>query len=287
MALLSSRALTSFSRSVSSGRVFARFEFNQDDIDPLVEDLNYVTTPGVIESAADLRGAGKQVLAFLKANFPDRNAQQGTRSLAAAKIAARGGVAAPIKRPLNLKAGWRVNFYSAASVSGNGVSGGTSLLGFYIDHKLQDRARVRTILASLESGSRAYTIRPKRKKSLLFPDGYPDGQEGVFAKEAHIPARAGFGYMKKTEDYADSLLAAHGSTLEDALADIIEKGKRLKVSALGQAADSEPTSTVSDALEQLGEESASTILTRAKSPLKALKTLKKRMKSRRFLKGYR
>lgn len=288
MAELSTRQVASFARSISSGRVFARFEFNKKDLDPLVEDLNYVTMPGVVGAAADIRGAGNKVLAYLKANFPDR----GTSSLRVSRVLGRRKFGRtgfrPVKRrSLRLKEGWRVNFYATSPINTKGATRGTSLLGFYIDHRQANRDRIRTILASLESGSRPYTIRPKRKKSLFFPESYPDGMEGVSAMYAHIPARKGFGFLRKTEDYADSLLAAHGSLLENELQRVIEKGKRFKQIALGQGMKSEPTAAVSDALESIGEQAASTTLSKAKSPLKAIRTLKKRIKSRKFPPGFR
>lgn len=283
MAELSSRMVSSFSRSVSSGRVFARWEADNQTWDPLVESLNYVTTPGVIESAADVRGAGRKVLAFLKAQYPTRSGALGADRLMGSSRLSKLRYAAKPRRSLNLAAGWRVNFYSASTVNGKGAAGGSSLLGFYIDHRLQERARVRTIIASLESGSRGYRIYPVRARALLIPSrgGH------AFSEHANIPSRRGFGFLRKTEEYADSLLAAHGSLLEQELARIIEKGHRMKLSTLSAASDNEPTEAISSALEALGEESAIRTLSRAKSPLKAIRTLKKKLISRKFPKSYR
>jgi hypothetical protein len=275
MPALSSRAVASFERSLSSGRVFARVEFVKKDIDSFVEDLQYAALPGTIESAAKIREAGSKVLAFLKSNYPKES------SATAASRDIDG------KDPSGIVDGWRVKFYSAGFLR----SGTASLLGFYIDHRNSASARVRMIIASLESGSRRYTIRAKRPRKMLrfWAGGMSEDSDVAFAREVVIPARRGFGFLKKTEDFASSLEVAHGSMLENEIAAVIEKGKRFRTAPLSQSAvESEGISArVAEAASTIGARNISGLLSSQRSPLGKVMTLKKRLASRRFSSSFR
>lgn len=271
--MASSRALATFSSDVRSGRTFVRFRFAKEDVTALVEDLNYATTPAVIQEAAQVREYGRKVLEYLKANFPSEN--RSPRAALLRKGRRYDTIAA--RKPLGLREGWRVSFYSAATVYGGQVSSGASLWGFYIGHKLAKSERIQTILKSLESGSRPYTIAPVTAEVLAFPAAYPPNGENVFAKRADIPARKGYAFLEKTEAYADNLLARHGSTLEDELQRIVEKGTRLKKLALGVTPSS---GNVLDSMSDAA--SVGDALASQKNPLGAIRTLKRRVKTRKF-----
>lgn len=264
------QSVTSFGRSLSSGRVFARVEFKQDDIDSLVGDLNYAALPGTIERAGDVRSLGSKVLAYLKANYPQESA-----------TTAEGRVFSK-RSPSKIVDGWRVKFYSAEVTRG----GAASLVGFYLNHAQEDNSRTRTIIASLESGSRPYRIFPVEAKQLRF---LGENNRPTYAKFADIPARKGFGFIKKTENYAESLLAPTGSIIEKEIGDIVEKSRRLNIVNSLNAEDvaSAPASTVSAALDAIRAKSRTKSLFGRKSPLDSVKTLKRKLASRRFRKSFR
>lgn len=270
MAQLSSRTVASFGRSLSSGRVFAKFEFNQKDIDSLTEDLSYAALSGTIENAGQIREAGRKVLAFLKANYPKESA------------ATRSNNALTGRRSSRIVDGWTVKFYTSKFTR----SEASSLLGFAIEHRQAANDRIRTIIASLESGSRSYKITANDAQALRFRSNLRKRIQ--FASSAEIPARRGFGFLNKTEKYADDLTAAHGSMLERELVNIIEKGKSFKTqSGLSAAALAEPSAPVSAALDALSVTDASDALSRVRSPLKSIKSIKGRLASRRFSKSFR
>lgn len=247
----------SVARGVASGQTFVHFRFNESDINGLVSDLNYATTPAVVQSAARVREYGENVLEYLKRRFPSKGSGTGATT--------------------NLRAGWRVKFYSGATRYAGTVASTASLWGFYIEHRRQRSERVSTILNSLEFGSRAYTIRPTNGKALLVPKAYPARGGSIFATKADIPSRKGYGFMQSTAEFADRLLVKHGSLLEDEMHRIIEKGARLKQLQLGA------TSSSGDVLEAAAEApEVISALAKQKNPLKALARLKQRNKSRKL-----
>ena len=266
--------LQGLSRSVEAGRSFVRFQFEESALNSFVEDLNYASTQGAIQSVTQLRSIGNQVLAKVKENFPQR------KSLAAVQSSI--GYRAIRPKSLNLIKGWRVNFYDAAVIANGRTASASasSLLGFYISHRQTESSRIRTILSSLESGSQAYRIYPVEKQSLRFPNGYPTATDQVFAKYADIPARDGFGFLAKAEAFADQILASGGSTMEGELVALLDKAHRFKMRAL-------TTSSINrDApdLISAAEESFSSAFAKGANPIKLLRSKKRsdRLKPRRF-----
>jgi hypothetical protein len=141
--------------------------------------------------------------------------------------------------------------------------------------------RIRTILASLESGSRPYTIYPKQAKALFFPGRKLGTMQ--FAASADIPERPAYGFLRKAQIFADQMLTSEGSQMEAELIALIEKGKRFKQTALKTASfDSNPPSSLSEA-----KDDHPTHFTPPNRALRAGRVLKRRMESRMFLKSYR
>lgn len=246
-----------FSSDIRNGRTFVRFQFSTQDIKSLTADLNFATTPAVIRSAAQVREYGRSVRDYLKSSYPENT---GSRQ----------------RKSLRLKEGWRVEFYSAATVYGGVISSAASLWGFYLYHKAESSARVRTILSSLENGSRGYTIHADEAKSLMFPTSYPPNGEFGHAKSANIPARSGKGYLEKTGQYAEKLLAKHGGYLEDALQQIVEKGSRLRQFDLGASTSSGETLE-----DDVSATAIATLVENQNNPLGAVRNARIRLKAKR------
>lgn len=255
--------ISSIASDVRRGRTFVRFQFDRDDINSLVADLNYATTPAVIQNAAKVRDYGRKVRDFLKANFPKH------------KTGAR-------KRSSDIREGWRVEFYSAATSFGGAISSASSLWGFYLTHKSEQNKKVRTILNTIDQGSIAHMIYPgsdpraKTPSDKLALKWSPGGGRGRMSKGHEVGGVRGYNYLAKTEKFASSLLAIHGNLLEDELFRITSKGSRLKKYALGASAGS--GETIEDAVSS---QSIISALLSQQSPLGAVKTLKTRLKARR------
>ena len=263
----SPQASAGLARSIGSGRVFARFEFDTEQVNKFVTGLNYASTQGAIADAVNLRDIGQKVLDEVKRSFPDDKPDEfidGER----------------ITTTMHLKDGWRVSFYDAVS-SDSSTSSAPSLLGFVINHRQQQNKRVRTILASLESGSRAHTIHPVHAKALRFAGMTPGGHDSiVFADHADIPAREGIGYLRKAQVFADQLLASRQSQMEKELVSMIEKGGLVKRRLTNSSFDRDATTPIESVI------SAGPIA-RPRNMLKSGRVLKKKISSRLFSKSFR
>lgn len=263
--------LRGIAQSAQAGRSFVRFEFNPGDIDSFVEDFNYASTQGAIRTVTELREIGQRVLAELKSNFPERKSRAAVRS--------SQGYRQITPKSLKLKEGWRVKFYDAAVLpfGTNASAAAPSLLGFYIDHRNARSERIRTILASLEGGSRPYRIFPVEASALRFPNGYPRATDQVFAKHADIPARKGFGYLEKTRRFADQLLASKGSQMEAELVGLLERAHRFKIRTLSaESVKREATPAIEAATESFSD-----VFAKSTNPLRALRSKKKSMLRRK------
>ena len=244
---MASLSALNIARSASTGRVFARYQFDQGQLDSLVADLSYATTPEAISSATRLRQIATSVLRYIREQTPE----SGMGTL-------KGGVADGIP----LKQGWNVRLYDGMFLGGGTVKG-TNMVGFMLSHKYENINRVRTILSSLEEGSRAYTVFPVEAKMLAFQFPYPDLSEFAFAKKVKIPRRKGFFFIKKTLAFADHLLAAEGTNMEAALADIVNKGRRFRASPLDDSFNaSDNKNAIAAARKDFGK-----MFAQAKNPL--------------------
>ncbi len=263
------RQIRGISQSAASGKVFVRFAFNPGDVESLASDLSYASTQGVIRSVMQLKKIGNEVVDELKRNFPDKKKSR------ASVVKSRLGYAAIRQRSLRLKEGWRVRFYDAGIVAARQLLPGASLLGFYIEHRMQGDSRIRTILNSLESGSRAFQIRPVFARALRFPN--KRGNDQQFADHAEIPARPGTYYMRKTAEFADRLLASRGSQMEQELVDLIEKGDAVRLRTLSrESIKQDATANIENA-----QENFESVFNRIGNPLSAARAIKARVKRRR------
>lgn len=255
-------AATSYSiaRSAKSGKVFARFEFDAQQAESLAADLSYATTPEAIASATRLRQIAKAVGDYLYRVHP---------------VSPKGSEKSE-ERKLNahLREGWRVRIYEGA-FQGGGAAAGSSLLGFYLYHRFENFQRIQTILKSLEEGSEEYTVYPVEAKSLRFKMPYPTGTKTFFSKESNIPARKGRRFLEKTRIFADALLASEGSAMEQALVDIIEKGRRFKSGKLSdEITMPNESGAVFDARAAYGQAFA-----QQRNPLNAVRAISRRKRN--------
>lgn len=259
----------SLAGSISSGKVFARMQFVREHIESLSRDLNYATSPAVIQSALRVREIGEKVRNYLKSQFPKH--KTGLR-----------------RKSSKVREGWIARFYSAGTQYRGVASGGGSLWGFYLEHKAEEDEHVRVILKSVEHGANPHMIWPgvdPRAKNRWLKDGQEPrkalrwgipikkGKEGrqVMSRGHLVGGTPSYGYLAKTQKYADALLARNGSLLEDELTRVIQKGARLRPYALGA------TTGAGDILEDaVSGENISSLLANAASPLDAIRSARKR-----------
>ncbi len=191
-------------RSLTSGRVFIKAQFDKRQMDAIYDGLNYISTAGAVRDVTQLKSYGSSVLSELKKNFP----------------APWRGEMSEANRPYrNLRKGWHVNYYAVPSKS-NGT-----ILGFYVDHEMSSNSRARTILASLEVGSSEHLVVPVNgSKYLRFK---PKGKRKyIYTKYAMIPAQDGQFYMRKTALFAEQMLAAKSTGMAQDLANTLEQAMR-------------------------------------------------------------
>lgn len=203
----------SIAKSLSSGKVFSRFRLRDDDVDALVESLNYATAAGMFGKIADLKSVASAVLRFLQERYPHAHKypNNGPRS------------------EKNIAEGFEYKLYATSG-----------LVGFYIAHRRAKSERIRTIVASLEEGSGKYTIEPKGEdeegaEALRFWG--TKRKKWMFSKfPIEIPARRGHHFLAAAEAFANQLITTRGSTVANNLADLID-GASSKWKGISTAAE--------------------------------------------------
>jgi len=213
---------TTFQRDIRGGRVFTKIVVNDGDVRDLSRSLRYASTQGAVSTFLQVKEVAEDALSFLRSRFPESKTVPGglyptftNGRLNKAKAYIEQ------KRSMELNKGWKV------SLTENAVtSRAASLLGFRIYHSKEARQRVRTILASLNYGSKGFTVYPKRVKWLKAFFGGADGSIFFWNKYIKVPSKSGLFYIEETEKYIERKYAAKSDEIQDAIAALIEKGIR-------------------------------------------------------------